>query len=74
LVLNLDSSKPAAASGLQTGDVITALDQHQIYNMGDFWHGVMREGETPVMQLTVQGKTSQSVINLERPVMRKVSQ
>jgi serine protease Do len=74
LVLNVDSSKPAAASGLQTGDVITALDQHQLYNMGDFWHGVMREGETPVMQLTVQGKASQSVISLERPGVRKVSQ
>ena len=75
LVLNVDSAKPAGASGLQTGDVITALDQHQIYNMGDFWHGVMKESEVGVMQLTVQGRNSQSTtITLERPAIRKLSQ
>jgi S1-C subfamily serine protease len=74
LVLNVDSSKLAAESGLQTGDVITALDQHQIYNMGDFWHTVMREGESSVMQVTVQGRSGQSTVNLQRPTFRKVSQ
>ena len=75
LVLNVDSAKPAGASGLQTGDVITALDQHQIYNMGDFWHGAMKESEVGVMQLTVQGRNSQSTtITLERPAIRKLSQ
>lgn len=74
LVLNVDSSKPAGTSGLQTGDVITALDQHQIYNMGDFWHSVMQEGEAPVVQLTVQGRSGQSTVSLQRPPLQKVSQ
>ncbi|HSA60621.1 MAG TPA: trypsin-like peptidase domain-containing protein [Nitrospiraceae bacterium] len=74
LVLNVDSSKTAGASGLQSGDVITALDQHQIYNMGDFWHSVMREGESPTMQLTVQGQSGQSTLSLRRPPVQKVSQ
>jgi S1-C subfamily serine protease len=74
LVVNVDPSKAGGQSGLQAGDVITALDQHQIYNMGDFWHSVMRDGEPPVMQLTVQGKGGQSIVNLPRPPFQKVSQ
>ena len=74
LVLNVDPSKAGGLSGLQAGDVITALDQHQIYNMGDFWHSVMREGEPPVMQLTVQGKSGTSTVTLQRPSLQKVSQ
>jgi serine protease Do len=73
LVLNVEPSKAAEASGLQGGDVITALDHHQIYNMGDFWHSVMREGEPPTLQLTVQGRSGLSTINLERPPLQKVS-
>lgn len=74
LVVNVDPSKAGGQSGLQAGDVITALDQHQIYNMGDFWHSVMRDGEPPVMQLTVQGKGGQSIVSLPRPPFQKVSQ
>lgn len=71
LVLNVDPAKPAGAAGLQNGDVITALDQHQLYNMGDFWHSVMRDGEQPVMQVTVQSRTGQSIVNLPRPPAQK---
>jgi len=74
LVVNVDPSKAGGQSGLQAGDVITALDQHQIYNMGDFWHSVMRDGEPSVMQLTVQGKGGQSIVSLPRPPFQKVSQ
>ena len=74
LVLNVDSSKPAGTAGLQPGDVITALDQHQLYNMGDFWHSVMREGEPPTIQLTVQGRSGQFNVTLQRPSLQKVSQ
>jgi S1-C subfamily serine protease len=74
LVLNVDPSKPAGTSGLHTGDVITALDQHQIYNMGDFWHNVMREGEPPTILLTIQGRSGQSNVSLQRPPLQKVSQ
>jgi serine protease Do len=74
LVLNVDPSKVGALSGLQAGDVITALDQHQIYNMGDFWHSAMREGEPRSMQVTVQGKSGPSTVILPRPSLQKVSQ
>lgn len=74
LVLNLESSKTAAASGLQAGDVITALDHHQIYNTGDFWHSVMQEGDRATLQLTIQGRNGASTIHLPRPSLQKVSQ
>jgi serine protease Do len=74
LVLNLDSSKTAAVSGLQAGDVITALNHHQIYNTGDFWHSVMQDGESAPLQLTIQGRNGTSTIHLPRPSLQKVSQ
>jgi S1-C subfamily serine protease len=73
-VLNVDPTKAGAQAGLQSGDVITALDQHQVYNLGDFWHSVMREGEPRTMQLTVQGKSGLSTVALQRPSSQKVSQ
>ncbi len=74
LVLNVDSPKPVDTSGLQTGDVITALDQHQIYNMGNFWHSVMREEEPTIIQITVQGRSGQLTPSLLRPPLQKVNQ
>jgi S1-C subfamily serine protease len=71
LALNVDPAKPAGAAGLQSGDVITALDQTQLYNMGDFWHSVMRDGEQAVLQLTVQGRVGQSTLSVPRPPMQK---
>lgn len=72
LVLNLDASKAAALSGLHAGDVITALDQHQLYNVGDFWHSVMQAGETTSFQLAIQGRSGLGTITLPRPVLQKV--
>lgn len=72
LVLNVDPAKPAGLAGLQNGEIVTAVDHHQIYNMGDFWHSVMREGEAPIMQLTVQGRSGQSTVTLPRPSSQKV--
>jgi serine protease Do len=74
LVLHLDPSKTGGVAGLQEGDVITSLDQHQIYNTGDFWHSVMRETETAALQLTVQGRSGASTISLPRPSLQKVTQ
>ncbi len=71
LALNVDPAKPAGVAGLQSGDVITALDQTPLYNMGDFWHGVMRDSEQLVMQLTVQSRSGQSTISLPRPLAQK---
>ncbi|MEC4891158.1 MAG: trypsin-like peptidase domain-containing protein [Nitrospira sp.] len=73
LALNVDPSKLAGTAGLQTGDVITALDQHQLYNMGDFWHSVMREGDQPAIQFTIQGHGGQTLLTVPRPPGQKVS-
>src|SRR3990167_7874435 len=66
LALNVDPAKPAGTAGLQTGDVITALDQRQLYNMGDFWHSVMQEGEQPSLHMTIQGRTGQTTLTMPR--------
>jgi S1-C subfamily serine protease len=71
LALNVDPAKLAGAAGLQSGDVITALDQTQLYNMGDFWHSVMRDGEQSVLQVTVQSRGAQSTLSLPRPPVQK---
>lgn len=67
LALNVDPAKPAGAAGLQSGDVIVALDQHQLYNMGDFWHSVMGEGDDAPLQFTIQGRAGQTTIPVARP-------
>jgi serine protease Do len=72
LVLNLDASKAAAVSGLHAGDVITALDHHQVYNVGDFWHSVMQTGDTASFQLAIQGRSGPATISLPRPILQKV--
>jgi S1-C subfamily serine protease len=71
LALNVDPEKPAGLAGLQSGDVITALDQRQIFNMGDFWHSVMRESDQPSFQLTIQTKAGQTVLTLPRTPAHK---
>ena len=59
LAAQVEPFKPAAKSGLQDGDVITAVDTTQIYNMGDFWHAFLQGGEQLPAQLTVYGKSGQ---------------
>ena len=71
LVLNVEPAGPAAVGGLQNGDIITAVDQHQIYNLGDFWHSVRRSGDQPTLQLTIQRKNVQSMISLQKPSLPK---
>jgi len=71
LALNVDPAKIAGTAGLQTGDIITALDQRQLYNMGDFWHGVMREGDQPSLHLTIQGRAGQTTLIMQRPPAQK---
>lgn len=73
LALNVDPAKPAGAAGLQSGDVITALDQHPLYNMGDFWHSVMREGDQPAVQFTIQGHSGQTTLAVSRPSSQKAA-
>ncbi|MEQ1795785.1 MAG: trypsin-like peptidase domain-containing protein [Nitrospira sp.] len=71
LALNVDPAKVAGVAGLQTGDVITAVNQRQLYNMGDFWHSVMREDDQPVLHMTIQGRTGQSTLTMPRPPVQK---
>lgn len=71
LALNVDPAKVAGMAGLQTGDVITALDQRQLYNMGDFWNSVMREGDQPSLHMTIQGRTGQATLTMPRPAVQK---
>lgn len=68
LALNVEASKPASAAGLQNGDVITAVDQRQVYNVGDFWHALLRSGDQPTLQLTIQNTSGPSTISVRRPL------
>jgi S1-C subfamily serine protease len=69
LALQVDPTKPAGQAGLQTGDVISAVETHQVYNMGDFWHAVLREGElSSTLQLSlVQARNGPVTITLQKP-------
>jgi serine protease Do len=66
LAAQVEPSKQAAQSGLQNGDVITAIDNTQIYNMGDFWHAYLKNDEQLPAQLTVYGKNGQVTVSLPR--------
>lgn len=66
LALQVDPTKPAGQAGLQSGDVVTAIDSHQIYNIGDFWHAVGGAGEQMAFQITAQGKTGTATITVSR--------
>lgn len=71
LVLNLDATKANGLDGLQNGDIITALDHHQLYNVGDFWNALRRSGDQPTLQLTIQGKAGQSTVTIPKPTLPK---
>lgn len=66
LALQVDPAKPAGQAGLQSGDVVTAIDNHQIYNVGDFWHAVARASEQMSFQITTQGKTGTGMITVSQ--------
>lgn len=66
LAVQVEPSRPAAQAGLQVGDVITAIDNVQLYNVGDFWHAFLRQGEQAPAQLTVYGKNGQFTATLPR--------
>jgi hypothetical protein len=69
-VLSHEKSTPvpaAALGGFQNCDIIATVDQHQIYNFGDFWHSLRPSGEQPTLQLTIQRKNAQSTISHQNP-------
>jgi serine protease Do len=70
LVLWVESGGPAAEAGLRDGDVITAVDVTQVYNMSDLWHALLKDGSEPVVRLSVVRKATQEKILLRRPVVK----
>jgi len=67
LAVQVEPAKPGAQAGLSVGDVITAVDNVQIYNVGDFWHGYLNTLDKAPAQLTVFGKNGQTTLTLPRP-------
>jgi serine protease Do len=61
----------SAVGGFQNCDIITTVWQHQIYNLGDFWHSLRPSGDQPTLQLTIQRKNAQSTISLQNPSLPK---
>jgi S1-C subfamily serine protease len=70
LVLWVEPGGPAAEAGLRDGDVITAVDVTQIYNMSDLWHALLKDGSESVVRLSVVRKATQEKILLRRPTAK----
>lgn len=66
LAVQVEPDKPGAQAGLSVGDVITAVDNVQIYNVGDFWHAYLGSADTGPAQVTVFGKNGQVAVTLPR--------
>ena len=66
LGLLADLAKPAGQAGLQSGDVVTGIDNHPIYNIGDFWHAIRNAGDQMAFQISAQGKTGAATITVLR--------
>ncbi len=67
LALNVEPGDLAAVGGFQNCDLITTVDQHQSYNLGDSWHSLRPSGDQPTMQVTNRRKDAQSTISLQSP-------
>lgn len=68
LILWVEPGGAATEAGLRDGDVITAVDVTQVYNMSDLWHALLKDGSEPVARLSVVRKAAQEKILLRRPV------
>jgi serine protease Do len=73
LALNVEPGGLAAVGGFQNCDIITTVGQHQIYNLGDFWHSLRPSGEQQTLRLTIQRKNAQTTISLQNPSLPKAS-
>jgi serine protease Do len=70
LVLQVEKGGVAAEAGLRDGDVVTAVEVTQIYNMSDLWHAFLKEGAPPTARLSVVRKATQETILMKRPVVK----
>ena len=73
LAAQVEPLNVAGQAGLQPGDVITAVDHVQIYNVGDFWHAYLRAGDPLPAQLTIYGRNGQNTVALPRDPFSSVS-
>jgi S1-C subfamily serine protease len=66
LAAQLDPAKLLGRSGMQSGDVITAVDNIEVYNMGDFWHAYLGSGDKAPAKLGVFGRKGPFSVTLPR--------
>jgi S1-C subfamily serine protease len=74
LAAQLDPTKHLGRLGMRSGDVITAVDNIEIYNMGDCWHAYLSSSDKDPAKLTVFGKKGSFSVSLPRPPALPVNQ
>lgn len=72
LAVQVDPTKLIGQFGVQSGDIITAIDGVQVYNTGDFWHGVIKAAGTS-LQVGLWGKNGPYSISVPRPPLLQSS-
>src|SRR5437867_2330786 len=71
LIVWVEPGSPAAQAGLREGDVVTAVDITQVYNMSDLWHALLKDGSPSLaVTLSVVRKSTQEKIPVKRPVTK----
>lgn len=66
VVAQIKPSQVAAQAGFQVGDVLSTMDRRPIYNLGDFWHFLLRSDVTTPAEITVFRKHGPMQLTLPR--------
>lgn len=66
VVAQIEPSHVAAQAGFQIGDVLSTIDRRPIYNLGDFWHFLLRSEVTTPADITVFRKHGPVQLSLPR--------
>ncbi len=66
VVAQVEPNKIGAQAGFQVGDVLSAMDRRPIYNMGDFWHFLLRTDVTTPASISVFRKHNSFTMTLPR--------